>query len=357
MKNKFTKLAIPAIVIISQLLTSCTKNINNDLPPVPPVTPISKSSIDLLHTQIDISIYDSKDTAILDESFKIIDYYESILSKSEEKRSTSEIYNLNHANGETVTLSDDALECLVYGYDYSKSSNRTFDITIGALTNLWDFENGTKAPDDSLIQKALPTIDYNNIVINGNDVYLKNNDTVVDLGGIAKGYIADKVKDYLVEEGVNSAIINLGGNVLTVGYKDNENKTKFKIGISKPEISEIRTQIGYVEVNDMSVVSSGGYEQFILDKDTGIMYSHILDINTGYPVETDIAQVTILSEISADGDGLSTTCFALGIDKSLELIESLEGIECIIVSNEGDIIFSSGVGYDDNSTIKFTKTN
>lgn len=354
MKNKFKKLAIPTLVIIAQLLTSCTTNNNNLSQDKKPIT---KSSYELLHTQIEITLYDSDDTAILDEAFKKIDYFESILSKSDEKSTTSEIYKLNASNGESVTLSDDALECLTYGYDYSKNSEGTFDITIGALTNLWDFENGKKPPEDSLIQEALTTIDYNNIVINGNDVYLKNNDTVIDLGGIAKGYIADRIKEYLISEGVNSAIINLGGNVLTVGYKDNENKTKFKIGISKPEIGEVREQIGYVEVNDMSIVSSGGYEQYIIDEETGKIYSHILDIKTGYPVETDISQVTILSEISADGDGLSTTCFALGIDKSLALIESLENVECIIVSTDGDIILSSGISYDDSEKIKFTKTN
>lgn len=368
MKNIInTKFILIASIIITLFLTSCTKkseiNQENQVKNENVTTqslkkPVSKTTSDLLHTSIQITLYDNGDENLIDECFEIIEHYENILSKSEEKKDTSEIYKLNNSNGEVVTLSDDALECLEQGVYYSKLSNGVFDVTVGALSSLWDFKDGTKAPDKALIEKALPTIDYNNIVINGNDVYLKNPDTVVDLGGIAKGFIADKVAEHLKENGVNSAIINLGGNVLTVGYKyssDNNDLTKFKIGVRVPEIESFET-LGYVEVNDMSVVSSGGYEQYIVDEDTGIMYTHILDVKTGYSVDTDIAQVTIFSEKSVDGDALSTITYELGSEKALEFINNTDNTECIIVKNDGEILFSENVGYEDDKYIKFTKT-
>lgn len=314
--------------------------------------PISKTDATLLHTVSQITLYDVGDEQLLNECFAIINYYENLLSSNEQKAETSEIYKLNNSNGEVVTLSDDVLECFTYGYEYSKNSYDTFDITIGQLTSLWNFEEATKAPRDEDIKEAVKTVDYNNIVLNGNDVYLTNPDTKIDLGAIAKGFIADKVAMYLRSQGVESAIINLGGNVYALGHKDNETGQKFKVAIRKP-VAYSQEQIGYVEVSDMSIVSSGDYEQFFVDEETGKTYSHILDKSTGYPMETDIAQVSIFSEKSVDGDGLSTIVYSLGSEKGLEYIENIDNTECIIVKKDGSIIFSSGVGETPDKDILF----
>ncbi len=318
-------------------------------------TPIAKTNVSLMHTVSEITLYDVGDEKLLDECYSIINYYEELLSSNPEKAETSEIYKLNNANGEKVELSNDTLQCLKYGYEYSKNSENTFDITIGALSGLWNFPEATIAPSDADIQEALATVDYNNLIIEGNTAYLTNPNTKIDLGGISKGFICDKVVEYLRSQGVESAIINLGGNVYVLGYKDKKSETPFKIGIRKPEENSTE-QIGYVEVHDMSIVSSGDYEQYFTDQNTGITYSHILDKETGYPVETDLSQVTIFTEKSADGDGLSTTVYSMGSEKGMEYVESLNGVECIMVKKDGSIITSSGVN-DDSGKIKFVQTN
>ena len=164
-----------------------------------------------------------------------------------------------------------------------------------------------------------------------------NDETTIDLGAIAKGYIADRIKDYLKEEKVESAVINLGGNVLCLGERPDG--TPFQIGLQKPFASHTET-VGVAGVRDLSVVSSGVYERhFIKD---GVNYHHILDPSTGYPYENGLVQVTILSPQSVDGDGLSTTAFALGLEKGTELLESMEDVYGIFITEDGELHFTEG---------------
>lgn len=159
----------------------------------------------------------------------------------------------------------------------------------------------------------------------------------IELGAVAKGYIADKVKEYLVSEGVKSAVIDLGGNVLCIGEKpDGE---PFKIGIQKPFADRSET-VAAVEIAGRSVVSSGVYERYF-EKD-GKQYHHILDPSTGYPYENGLVAVTVLSEQSVDGDGLSTACFALGLEKGLKLIEQTPDTEAVFITEDGEMHFSKG---------------
>ena len=158
----------------------------------------------------------------------------------------------------------------------------------------------------------------------------------IDLGGIAKGYIADQVKNYLVEEGIEHAYINLGGNILTLGGKTDD--SNFRIGIQKP-FAEDGTVMAVLPVSDKSIVSSGNYERYF--KKDGKIYHHILDPSTGYPIENNLNQVTIISDKSVDGDALSTTCYALGLDEGLKLIQSMDNIEAVFITNDNTIYKSS----------------
>mgnify|MGYP000815389423 FL=1 len=165
----------------------------------------------------------------------------------------------------------------------------------------------------------------------------KPDKTVIDLGAIAKGYIADKIRNFLLEKSINRGIINLGGNVLCVGEKSLDNP--FLIGIKKP-FSEDSVPLVTLRLNNKSAVSSGNYERYFYQD--GKLYHHILNPSTGYPYDNGLSDVTIISDASVTGDCLSTTCFALGADKGLELIESLSGIEAMFVMSDGTIKYSSG---------------
>ena len=222
-------------------------------------------------------------------------------------------------------------------------SNGAFDITIGSVSSLWDFTaESPKVPDSGRIAEALTHVDYTSVSVsdNGDGTYSisKPDDVILDLGAVAKGYIADKIKDFLEENGVKRAIINLGGNVLCIGKKTNTDN--FGIGVRKPFAANNEVLVA-LSVDDSSVVSSGNYERYFY-ADDGTFYHHILNPATGYSYDNDLSDVTILSKDSLTGDCLSTTCFCLGLDDGMKLIESLDGIEAVFVTNEGEIHYSSG---------------
>ena len=297
--------------------------------------PISKSSI-FFDTIINIQIYDSSDTKLLDGCFKICETYEQKLSRTIE---TSEISKINNASGKPVEVSDETIDVIKKGLYFSELSNGKFDITIAPLSILWDFKNNTGTiPDDESVKEALSHVNYKNILISGNTITMKDPESKIDLGAIAKGYIADQLKEYLENKGVKHAIINLGGNVLTIGSR--VDGSDFNIGIQKP-FDETNTPITSVSVNDKSVVSSGIYERYF--KKDGIIYHHILDSSSGYPYQNNLLEVSIISNKSVDGDGLSTTCFALGLDEGMKLINSLDDTEAIFITDDYKLHYSTGL--------------
>ena len=216
-------------------------------------------------------------------------------------------------------------------------SGGAFDPTIEPLVTLWDImADEPHVPDAGAISAALARVDWTKVSVDGNVVTLHAG-MGLDLGGIAKGYIADKLREYLSENGVASALINLGGNVLTLGGKPDG--SNFTIGVQKPfgQNSDI---LGACRLKGMSVVTSGIYERYFVEDDR--LYHHILDTKTGYPVENELYSVTIISPTSTDGDALSTICFALGSEDGMALIETLDGIECVYCLSDGTLLFSSG---------------
>ena len=332
---------IYVLMIIILLLTACSNfktnndNISNNS------QPIKKSSF-LLDTIVTVQIYDSDDESILNEAIELIKYYELIFSRSNEK---SELYRLNHGllahEGLNYTISDELADVLSYGIKYGNLSNGYFDITIAPILSLWDFKaENPVLPSDDKLNEAIPLVGYKNMTLVGNNLTFKNQAIEIDLGGIAKGYIADRIKDYLLEKSVESAMINLGGNVLCLGSKPDG--SPFNIGIQMPYADRNET-IAAMEISDMSVVSSGIYERFITINDKS--YHHILNPKTGYPFENNLISVSIISPYSVDGDGLSTTTFALGLEKGMELIESLPDTYAIFITDDYKLHYTKGFEY------------
>lgn len=288
----------------------------------------------MLDTVISISLYDTQDEAILDGAFALCEEYELLFSRT---ISTSDVYRINHSDGAPVEVSDATAELLCIALEYARLSGGAFDPTIEPLVTLWDImADEPHVPDADAISAALARVDWTKVSVDGNVVTLHAG-MGLDLGGIAKGYIADKLREYLSENGVGSALINLGGNVLTLGGKPDG--SNFTIGVQKPfgQNSDI---LGACRLKGMSVVTSGIYERYFVEDDR--LYHHILDTKTGYPVENELYSVTIISPTSTDGDALSTICFALGSEDGMALIETLDGIECVYCLSDGTLLFSSG---------------
>lgn len=302
--------------------------------------PVSATAIKL-NTAVTVTIYDSQDRELLTECMNLCDKYEKIFSRT---ASDSELYQLNHreltpvaGTEDTFQVSNPLAELIRKGLYYSELSEGAFDIAIEPLTSLWDFTaEDPQVPEDRLIQKALTKCDYHNVsVSDNNEVILKTEDTAIELGAIAKGYIADRLKDYLISQGVKSAIINLGGNVLCIGGKPDD--SSFKIGIQKPFADRSET-IAVMDIKDKSVVSSGVYERCF--EQDGTLYHHLLNPRTGYPYDNGLIAVTIISDESVDGDALSTTCFALGLEDGMKLAESLDNVQAFFVTSDYEIHYT-----------------
>lgn len=284
-------------------------------------------------TIISVTIYDRTDDQLLTECMDLADYYEKLLSPNIEE---SDVWKINHSNGSFVTVNEDTLNLLNTALDYARLSDGLVDPTIGSLSQLWNFgsENQAIVPRQKLIDDALIHVNYNSIIIKDNQVMLNDPETRIELGFIAKGFIADKIKEFLLSKGVTSALINLGGNVLAIGSRPDG--TPFHIGIQKP-FDKSGTPALTLELSDISIVSSGNYERYFIKDEK--LYHHILSTSTGYPAKSGLSQVTIISPHSVDGDALSTLCFILGYEKAASLLENFPNIRAVFITEDGQLLY------------------
>lgn len=360
--SRFFYLILCTVLVCPILLFTGCGNITDADTSTTGNEPISINSIKL-NTAVQITIYDSQDKALLDDCLALCDKYELVFSRTNEK---SELYKLNHrkdtsdkdpnADGQTTPypvsgiadtwhISEDLAALISEGLDITRESDGAFDIAIAPLTSLWDFTaEDPKVPDDAAIQKALPLCSSNGVTIDGQDITLPSDDIQFDVGAIAKGYIADRLKDFLVKKGVNSAIINLGGNVLCIGSKPDG--TPFKVGIQKPFADRNETE-AVMDITGKSVVSSGIYERCF--KQNGKLYHHILNPKTGFPYDNSLISVTIISDQSVDGDALSTTCFALGLKDGLKFAEK-KGVQAVFITEDYELHYTDGFQDEINVT-------
>lgn len=311
--------------------------------------PVSKQSF-YFDTVCSITVYDMEEmgeeqaVSAIDEAFRLCSRYESLLSRTKEG---TDIYRINHARGQSVECDPETVEVIRKGLYYSALSDGAFDITIGKVTDLWDFHaEDPVVPSDASVAEAVSGVDYQKVLIEGNTVTLTDPDAHIDLGGIAKGYIADKVGEKLEECGVTSAIISLGGNIVCIGGKpEGKEQAPFRIGIEKPYSMQAEI-VGIVRAQDETVVTSGVYQRYF-DKD-GIRYHHILDASTGYPAQSDVVGVTLKAAKgkSADCDALATIFLILGEEKGLEMAKKTDGIEAFFITEDGRFVSTDGIGFE-----------
>ena len=300
--------------------------------------------------------FEDTSNALITDAFKLMSEYEKTLSRTVDG---SDIDRINKASGEATAVNEETLQVISKGIGFGDLSGGVFDITVGKASALWDFhesleEGGTEVPSAEALKEASEHIDYKAISMDeaSGTVRLDDPEMMLDLGGIAKGYIADRVSEYLRGLGVTSGIVNLGGNIEVIGGKAGslgaslEEQSDFSLGIRDP-LDETGGLLGIYPGRDVTIVTSGTYERFI--EVDGVKYHHILDPETGWPVDTDVLQVSVIAGAghSADCDGLSTVCLALGSDKGTELIKGLAEngefgpLEAIFVTTDGEIIYTN----------------
>ncbi|EPI08923.1 ApbE family protein [Enterococcus faecium SD2A-2] len=323
------------------VLTGCTNSTKNTTTESSASTKILKDPYSdeqfLLGTYVRIRVYDEGKESALKPAF---DRVKELGDKITINQKGSEIDEVNEQAGiKPVKVSDDVYTLVKRAYEYSQDSQGGFDMAIGAITQLWriGFDDARK-PSQEEIDQALKLVDYHKIELNDKEktVYLKEKGMIIDLGAIAKGYITDEVVKVLKKQGVTTAIVDLGGNVYVLGYSPRGENQDWTVGIQDPNMAR-GSVLGSIKERNKTLVTSGIYERY-LEVD-GKKYHHLFDPKTGYPFDNDIASVTIITDKSIDGDGLSTAVFSMGVKKGLEYVESElnNGTEAIFVTKDDKV--------------------
>ncbi|WP_291640863.1 FAD:protein FMN transferase [Clostridium sp.] len=300
--------------------------------------PVEKETY-MMGTIIDLKVYGKNAEEATEKAVKRVEEIENKMSVSIE---TSEISMLNAKAGMSgQKLSAETYSVIEKAVQYSKLTEGAFDPTIEPIVKLWGIgTDAARVPSKDEITEKLKLVGYKDIILDGENstAQLKRTNQAIDLGAIAKGYTADEIKGILLENKISSAIINLGGNIYAMGNK--LDGTKWNIGIQNP--LEVRGKyLGTISISDKSVVTSGNYERFFM---VGTKrYHHIFDPKNGYPSENGIISTTIISDKSIDGDVLSTSTYIMGIEKAQKLVESIEGVEAIFITDDKKIYVTSGI--------------
>ena len=321
------------IILVIVIILSAAISINKTAPSKHQLT-----ITDTLNTVCDITVIDNESSKIATECKDIIYKYDALLSVTDQ---TSDVYKINSSKS-SATVSDEILyllsECEKFYYD----TKNCFDVTSGALFEIWNEAiKYSILPDDSTILNSMKASGYQNIELDfENSMVIKRNpDLKINFGAVAKGYIADEIAKKIKFENPRGALINLGGNVYA--YGKNQAGKSWNIGIKDPDDSS--AIIGSIIVSDKFVITSGNYERFTeIDSKR---YHHIIDATTGYPADTGLNSVTIISDNGMVCDTLSTSCFLLGIDKSKDLLKKYNA-SAIFVTDNNIVYYSEEIEND-----------
>ena len=318
------------------------------------------SDVFAMDTYMTLTAYGENAQEAVEAGIAEIQRLDDLLSTGKD---TSEVAQIN-ANGGGV-LSEDTDYLVKRALDIYQSTNGTFDISIYPVMQLWGFTTGNFAvPNESDLAAKLALVDAGKIILseeNGQTSISLPEGMEIDLGGIAKGYTSGRVMDVMKSYGIKSAVINLGGNAHVLGNKTDG--SQWKVGIQDPE--DENGYLGGVSVTDKAIITSGGYERYFVDEDTGVKYHHIIDPKTGYSANNGLISVTIVSADSTLADGLSTSLFVLGTEDAITYCEehcAEDGFDAIMEDEDGKLYITDGI-YDDfinmnnNKNIEKIQTN
>ena len=283
-------------------------------------------------TVVTLTLYGAPQ-GLMEQVWMACERYENLLSKTVEG---SDVQRINASHGEPVTVDPETWTILQRAKEISELTGGAFSVTIAPLSAQWDFTGGTnRMPTDEERLAALPLVDDEKLVLGeGNTVTLPEG-MEIDLGGIAKGYIADQVAAMIADK-VHGATLSFGGNVYAIGLKPDG--TAFNLGIQDPS-GATGSSIAVVQATEVSLVTSGIYERYFFVGDT--RYHHILDPQTGLPADSDLASASILNVSSMDADALATACIVLGLDQGKALLEEL-GYDGVFIQRDGAIVTTEG---------------
>ncbi|WP_455679882.1 FAD:protein FMN transferase [Streptococcus sp.] len=298
-------------------------------------------SIQMMGTTIDILIDSDIPKEHIAEVCRLLTLYKNRFSAND---ADSELMVINdNSSIAPVTVHPDLFDLIAIGKKHSLATPSNLNIAIGPLVQSWRIGfDDARVPSPQKIQKALALSKPENIILDATkqSVFLSQKGMKIDLGALAKGYIADKIMDYLKSEKVTSAMINLGGNVLVYGDNPRNDKGIWRIGIQNPQKPR-GNHIGILTLKNQSVVTSGIYERRL--KVGNKEYHHIFDQETGYPIETEMASLTIVSDLSVDCEIWTTRLFGLPVMQALATIQATPHIEGILITKDNRLALTNGL--------------
>lgn len=289
----------------------------------------SEGSEFLMDTLVRVRIHDENSDQVLEEALNKLGYLEKLFSKTIED---SDINKINsNAGVKPVEVNEETYNLLEEANNFAEITGGVFDPTIGPLVSLWGIgTEDEQIPTEEEIEETLDKIDYKKIEFQeDNKIFLTDEDMSLDLGAIAKGYAADYVINYLNEKDVDSAFINMGGNVSV--HRDKVDGSLWKVGIQDP-VRNRGNIIAAIEGEDISVVTSGNYERYFMED--GVRYHHIINPETGYPARKGIISSTVISNNSSYADALSTSFYILGVEKSFQIAKGMEDVNIVLITED-----------------------
>lgn len=280
-----------------------------------------------MDTIMQLTVYGEKGKTAVDEAVQLINQLERLFSVTNEQ---SEISKINASAGTPVTVSTETYELIQQSKQYSEETKGCFDISTYPLVKAWGFtKDEQKVPTKEMREKAMKKIDYRKIHCLPNNQIQIDTGMEIDLGAVAKGYASQKIMELWKRKGVTSAVLSLGGNVQTIGKK--EDGSQFQIGITDPD--DGTSLFGAIQVEDKAVVTSGIYQRNFTEQ--GVLYHHIMDPATGMPAENNLASVTVISDEGTKADALSTAFFVMGEEKIKKYQKSHADIQVLIIRKDG----------------------
>jgi len=295
----------------------------------------------MLGTVCSVTLFDDAQERVYKDIFNRLREIDNLMSVS---ITASDIARVNAAAGiESVHVHEDVFNVVERALYYAQLTGGAFDPTVGPLVSLWGIGgDNPRVASREEIDAVLPLVNWRNVELDRLErrVFLKKQGMSLDLGAIAKGFAADEAAAIVKNAGLKKAIIDLGGNIITCGEK--EDKSLWKVAIQNPN-EDRGIYLGITQVKEMSVVTSGVYERFF--EEGGKRYHHIFSPGTGYPAENELLSVTIIAANSMDADALSTAVFVMGYEKGASLLETLPGVQAVFVFKDSTVRKTPGANF------------
>lgn len=260
---------------------------------------------------------------------------EKLISSWDKDSQTSAI--IHQAGVQPVQVDKELFDLITRARKISKLTEGAFDISYASMDRIWKFDGSMKEmPSSDIVKKAADKINWQDIVLDpvAQTIFLKRKEMKIGFGAIGKGYAANRAKQIMQQYSIEGGVVNASGDLIAWGKNINPDGWTIKIADPKDK----NKVLGILNINDLAIVTSGDYEKFV--EFDGKRYAHIIDPRTGYPT-TGIKSVTIVCPDAELADALATSVFVLGKKAGLELVDKLKSVECLIVTDEDEVLTSN----------------